>query len=206
VRRVLRRALPSCKLYAVTGAPVIVNDRIPMLVATLLRELGEDPHRDGLVDTPDRVARAWREMTEGYRQDAAAILDATFDVGPYDQMVVVRDIEFWSLCEHHLLPFHGMATVGYLPGDRVVGLSKIGRLVNCFARRLQVQERLTQQIADAMNEHLKPKGVGVLINATHTCMAMRGVRLGADMVTSALLGRFRDDAVLRSEFLALAGR
>ncbi len=170
----------------------------------LLFRLGEDPQRDGLRETPARVARAWRELTEGYAQDPQVILDATFDVGPYDQMVVVRDIEFWSLCEHHLLPFHGMACVGYLPSKRVVGLSKIGRLVQCFARRLQVQERMTQQVAEAMHSTLEPLGVGVIVRATHTCMAMRGVRLGGEMVTSALLGRFREDAILRAEFLTLA--
>lgn len=182
-----------------------LRDPIESHVIGLLDLLGEDVDRDGLRDTPARVARAWRELTEGYKQDPAAILDTTFEMGKYDQMVVVRDIEFWSLCEHHLLPFHGRACVGYLPDERVVGLSKLGRLVQCFARRLQVQERMTQEIADAVAKHLAPLGVGVVVQASHTCMAMRGIRLGADMLTSALLGKFRDDATMRAEFLTLAG-
>jgi GTP cyclohydrolase I len=180
-------------------------DPIRANVASILTHLGEDLGRDGLSDTPARVARALREMTEGYHQDPAAILATTFGVA-YDEMVVVRDIEFWSLCEHHLLPFHGTATVGYLPGERVVGLSKIGRLVQCFARRLQVQERMTQEIAEAMNTHLEPAGVGVVLRASHSCMAMRGIRLGGEMVTSAMLGKFRDDGKVRSEFLNLGGQ
>lgn len=188
-----------------TLLPGRIPGTIEATAELLLVQLGENVHREGLRHTPERVARAWRELTEGYDQDPAEILDTTFDVGPYDQMVVVRDIEFWSLCEHHLLPFHGTACVGYLPGERVVGLSKIGRLVQCFARRLQVQERMTQQVAEAMETTLKPLGVGVIIRASHTCMAMRGAKLDADMLTSALLGRFRDDAVMRAEFLMLAG-
>ena len=191
-------ALPPRGVYA-------LRDPIESHVIGLLDLLGEDVDRDGLRDTPARVARAWRELTEGYKQDPAAILDTTFEMGKYDQMVVVRDIEFWSLCEHHLLPFHGRACVGYLPDERVVGLSKLGRLVQCFARRLQVQERMTQEIADAVAKHLAPLGVGVVVQASHTCMAMRGIRLGADMLTSALLGKFRDDATMRAEFLTLAG-
>lgn len=180
------------------------DDPAPYHIRALLIGLGEDPDRDGLKRTPQRVAAAYREMTAGYQLDPADILSTTFDVA-YDEMVVVRGIEFWSLCEHHLMPFHGTATVGYLPRERVVGLSKIGRLVQCFARRLQVQERMTQQIADAMQEHLNPVGVGVVIHASHTCMAMRGVKLAGEMVTSSMLGAFREDGRARTEFLALGG-
>jgi GTP cyclohydrolase I len=173
-------------------------------VDVLLRYVGEDPVRLGLLGTPDRVARSLREMTSGYRDDPAGILATTF-AERSDEMVLVRDIEFWSLCEHHLLPFHGTATVGYLPRDNVVGLSKLARVVHCFARRLQVQERLTTQIASAVMDNLEPLGVGVVVRATHLCMAARGVRSPSTMVTSALLGVMRD-ADPRAEFLALAGR
>lgn len=178
-------------------------ERALSAVRDLLLHVGEDPDRDGLVDTPDRVARAFEEMTAGYREDPSLILARVFDV-PYDEMVVVRDIEFWSLCEHHLLPFHGTATVGYLPHGKVVGLSKIPRLVQCYARRLQVQERMTQQIAEAMEEHLDPLGVGVVVRAHHTCMGARGIKCDAHMVTSCLLGAMRDHGV-REEFLRLTG-
>ncbi|PIR22070.1 MAG: GTP cyclohydrolase I FolE [Deltaproteobacteria bacterium CG11_big_fil_rev_8_21_14_0_20_45_16] len=168
-------------------------------VRHILEYIGEDPNREGLLKTPSRVVRAYGELTEGYRQDPAKILSTTFSE-TCNEMIVVRDINFWSLCEHHLLPFSGKAIVGYLPKDRIVGLSKIGRIVHCFSRRLQVQEKLTQQIADAIMEHLNPMGVGVIISATHQCMAMRGIRTPAEMVTSCLLGQFLEPAT-RAEFL-----
>lgn len=186
-----------------SATPGPTPDPLAELVVELLDELGQDAHSDGLRDTPRRVAESLRELTEGYRMDPAAILRTTFAV-TYDEMVVVRGIEFWSLCEHHMLPFHGVVTVGYLPDERVVGLSKIPRLVACFARRLQIQERLTQQIAESMQENLNPLGVGVVVQATHTCMAMRGIRVTAPMITSSLLGRVREDPRTRAEFLALA--
>lgn len=173
-------------------------------VVRQLEMIGEDPKREGLKDTPTRYLKALKELTHGYGEDPSKLLAKVFDE-PYDEMVVVKEIGFWSLCEHHLLPFHGSATVAYVPNGRVVGLSKIPRLVNAFARRLQVQERLTHQIAHAMQEHLNPLGVGVIIRATHTCMAMRGVKSDGSMVTSCLLGCFRDDPRARQEFLNFAG-
>lgn len=168
-------------------------------VRNILKFIGEDPSREGLIKTPHRVVKAFQELTEGYSQDPKQILSTTFSA-EYDEMVVVKKIQFWSLCEHHLLPFHGTATVGYLPRDRVVGLSKIGRLVHCFSKRLQIQEQMTQQIAHAMMEHLNPRGVGVIVEATHQCMAMRGVKTPAVMTTSCLLGEFRKPET-RAEFL-----
>lgn len=173
-------------------------------VRTLLRFVGDDPDRDGLLDTPERVARALREMTAGYDEDPAAILSRTFEESS-DEMIVIRGITFYSTCEHHLLPFHGAAAVAYLPG-KVVGLSKLARLVNCYARRLQIQERLTREIADAIENHLESRGTAVLIRAHHLCMGCRGVRQPeSEMVTSAMRGVFREDAVARSEFFRLAG-
>ena len=171
-------------------------------VASILRFIGEDPRREGLVDTPARVVRAWREMTGGYREDPAEILSRTFDETS-DELILLRGISFYSTCEHHLLPFYGEACVGYLPG-KVVGISKLARLVNCFAHRLQVQERMTRQIADAIEQHLEARGVGVVIRAHHLCMGCRGVRQQeTDMVTSSMLGTLRTDATSRSEFLQL---
>ena len=183
------------------------GSQIPTAIRTLLAELGEDPDREGLAGTPDRVRRMYAELTDGYRTDPETLLnDAAFDVD-YDEMVVVRDIEFYSLCEHHLLPFFGKAHVGYLPSGRVIGLSKIPRAVDMFAHRLQVQERLTQQVATFLMERLEPKGVACVIEATHLCTVMRGVRKQeATMVTSAMLGTFRRDAKTRAEFLAFIGR
>jgi len=180
---------------------------IPDAIRTLLAELGEDPSRDGLRGTPDRVRRMYAELTDGYRTDPATIFNgADFEVD-YDEMVVVRDIEFYSLCEHHLLPFFGKAHVGYLPRGRVIGLSKIPRVVDMYAHRLQVQERLTQQVATFLMERLEPKGVACVIEATHLCTVMRGVRKQeATMVTSAMLGTFRRDARTRGEFLTFIGR
>jgi GTP cyclohydrolase I len=188
------------------------NDNVPGrelegAVRTLLAEIGEDPARDGLVNTPQRVRRMYAELTEGYRTDPDQLINgACFEVD-YDEMVVVRDMEFFSLCEHHLLPFIGKAHVGYLPRGRVIGLSKIPRIVDMYAHRLQVQERMTKQVADFLMERLDPKGVACVIEASHLCTVMRGVRKQqATMVTSAMLGTFRRDARTRSEFLTLIGR
>lgn len=176
-------------------------------VQTLLRYVGEDPQRDGLVKTPDRVARAWMEMTEGYAMSAGAILSTTFE-GDSDEMVVLKDIDFNSVCEHHLLNFAGKAHIAYMPkGGRIVGLSKLARIVDVYAKRLQVQERLTQQVAGAILEHLKPDGVAVVIEGRHSCMCVRGVRKdGATMVTSALHGVFRSDPATRAEFMSLISK
>jgi GTP cyclohydrolase I len=172
-------------------------------VGQLLEACGEDVTREGLRGTPGRVARMLAEMTSGKDQDPAAILGTVFTEF-CDEMILVRDIPFWSLCEHHLLPFFGTVVVGYVPqGQRVVGLSKIPRLVQCFARRLQIQERLTTQIATTLLEYLTPRGVGVLVTGQHTCMQMRGIASPGTMITSALLGVFRE-APARAEFLALA--
>lgn len=173
-------------------------------VMQLLEIVGEDPTRDGLIETPQRVVKALREMTSGYHEDPAAILSKQFEVGNVDEMVVVRGIEFTSLCEHHLLPFVGTATVAYVPKARVVGLSKLARLVDVFARRLQVQERLTREVAEALMSNVDAKGVGVVAEAQHACMSCRGVKKVATMVTSCLLGDMRDDAKMRAEFLSLA--
>lgn len=173
-------------------------------VVRILQHVGEDPEREGLRDTPGRVLRAFTEMTAGYGEDPAAILSTVFDE-QHDQMVVLSGIEFTALCEHHLLPFVGTATVGYVPNGKVVGLSKLARLVECFARRLQVQERMTNQVAQAVMEHLQPLGVGVIIEAHHSCMGCRGVRKpSAVMKTSALAGIMRWDSTARGEFLRLA--
>lgn len=171
-------------------------------VVRLLQFLNEDPTRDGLIETPRRVVKALKEMTSGYDKNISEILGVTFDVD-CDEMVVVKDIPFSSLCEHHMLPFTGTATVGYIPGTRVVGLSKIARLVDAYAKRLQVQERLTEQIADAMENYLDPIGVGVIINAHHSCMSLRGVGKTGTMHTSALRGVMRTKPEARAEFLAL---
>lgn len=177
---------------------------IAELVHGMLSRLGEDPSRDGLVQTPMRAERAMRFLTSGYTMDLKKIVNgALFDV-EYDEMVIVRDIEFFSLCEHHLLPFYGKAHVAYLPSKKVIGLSKLPRIVDMFARRLQVQERLTQQIARTVKEVLDPRGVGVIIEARHFCMMMRGVeKQHSGTVTSAMLGAFRDHKETRDEFLAL---
>jgi GTP cyclohydrolase IA len=174
-------------------------------VRDLLRGLGEDPSRDGLLKTPARVAKALKELTSGYTQDIDALFkEALFEVD-YSEMVIVKDIQFYSLCEHHMLPFFGSATVAYIPHGKVAGLSKIPRLVRIFASRLQVQERMTQQIAETLQKHLKPLGVGVILSARHLCMEMRGARSQlSPTVTSAMLGCFRRDPRTRDEFLKLA--
>lgn len=171
-------------------------------VVRLLQFIGEDVGRDGLKETPARVCKALNEMTQGYFQDPGEILSKTFDES-YDEVVVLKGIPFTSLCEHHLLPFIGTADVGYIPG-KVVGLSKLARLVDCFAMRLQLQERMTRQIADSLMTHLNAKGAAVIVRAVHSCMACRGIKkAGAEMVTSAMLGLFRDDPKARGEFLEL---
>ena len=171
-------------------------------VRALLTMMGENPQREGLLRTPERVCEALAEMTAGYALDPAEVLATTFGES-YDEMVVIKDYPFVSLCEHHLLPFSGVAKVAYIPVDRVVGLSKLGRLVDCFARRLQIQERLTKQIGEALDEVLAPEGSAVVLRATHQCMAYRGVNKSAEMVTSYVSGAFRDDGVVRAEFLSL---
>lgn len=171
-------------------------------VVRLLQSIGEDPTRDGLRDTPRRVHAALRELTEGRDVQAEVLLSTTFDER-HDEMVVLSQIPFWSLCEHHLMPFHGHVAIGYLPNGKVVGLSKLARLVESHARRLQVQERMTEGIVSDLVEHLKPKGAGCVIEANHTCMAMRGVRSEGLMTTSALAGLFREESAVKSEFLAL---
>jgi GTP cyclohydrolase IA len=173
----------------------------------ILRALGEDPDRDGLLSTPDRSEKALRYLTSGYSADVRQIVNgALFDV-KYDEVVIVRDIEFFSLCEHHLLPFFGKMHVAYLPDQKVIGLSKIPRLVDAFARRLQIQERLTQQVAETIQELVNPIGVGVICEARHFCMMMRGVeKQHSGAITSAMLGAFRDNKETRNEFLSLVGQ
>ncbi|HXK21076.1 MAG TPA: GTP cyclohydrolase I FolE [Myxococcota bacterium] len=182
-------------------------DPIERLVTQMLKELGEDPGRDGLLRTPSRVARAMRFFTQGYSQDPVAILnDALFDVS-YDEMVIVKDIDFYSLCEHHLLPFFGRAHVAYVPNGKVLGLSKIPRVVEMFSHRLQVQERLTTQIAETLQRVLEPKGVAVVVEAIHLCMMMRGVQQqNASAVTSSVHGVFQQDSKTRQEFMDLIRR
>jgi GTP cyclohydrolase I len=172
-------------------------------VRTLIRWAGEIPAREGLLDTPARVVRAYEEWFEGYEQDPVEMLQRTFEeVGGYDDIVVLRDIPFESCCEHHMAAIRGIVHIGYLPRGRVVGISKLARVVDAFAHRLQVQERLTAQIADALEAVLEPRAVGVVIKATHACMTTRGVRKhGVSMVTSRMLGAFRDDPATRHEFL-----
>jgi GTP cyclohydrolase I len=183
------------------------NGRIEAAVHDILLEIGEDPEREGLRATPDRMHRMYHELTAGYHVDPDRLINrAVFDVD-YSEMVVVKDIPFYSLCEHHLLPFFGSAHVAYVPDGRVIGLSKIPRVVEMYARRLQVQERMTQQVADFLMERLAPKGVGVVLEATHLCAAMRGVRKpGTTMTTAAVLGLFRRNDKTRAEFFAHIAR
>ena len=174
------------------------------LIKELLLEPGEDPSREGLQRTPERVARSWEFLTSGYRQSVEEIVNDAVFSDDYNQMVVVRNIELFSMCEHHLLPFYGKAHVAYIPNGKIIGLSKIPRIVNMFARRLQIQERLTQQIAETLQELLQPNGTAVIIEARHLCMVMRGVeKQNSEMVTSAMLGEFHDDMETRTEFLKL---
>ena len=186
---------------------VDVPDDVQQAVRTLIRWAGDDPDREGLLDTPQRVARAWREYARGYEEDPARHLSRTFEeVGGYDEIVLLRDIPFQSHCEHHLAPIIGKAAIAYLPNERVVGISKLARVLHGFARRLQVQERLTAQVADTIWEHLNPQGVAVVIEATHACMTARGVSTpDVLMTTSRMMGVFREDERSRREVLALMG-
>lgn len=174
-------------------------------IRTLIRWAGDNPTREGLLETPDRVARAWEEMFQGYREDPVAFLRGTFEeIDGYDEMVILRDIRVESHCEHHLMPIVGHVHIAYLPNKRVVGISKLVRLIDVYAKRLQIQEKLTAQIATCLNDVLRPRGVGVIVNAVHHCMTTRGVhKPGVAMVTSQMLGAFRDDARTRREFLAI---
>lgn len=180
---------------------------IARLMAQVLERLGEDPSREGLVRTPLRSEKALTFLTSGYTMDLDRIVNGALFSVKYDEMVIVKDIEFFSLCEHHLLPFFGKVHVAYVPRDKVIGLSKIPRIVDMFARRLQVQERLTQEVAETLQRVLNPKGVGVICEARHFCMMMRGVeKQNSVMVTSSVLGTFRESQATREEFLALVGR
>ena len=176
-------------------------------VRTLLRWAGDDPAREGLLGTPDRVVRAYEEWFAGYNEDPVAILERTFEeTEGYDEMVVLRDIRFESYCEHHVAPIIGVAHCAYLPDRRVVGISKIARVIELYAKRLQIQEKMTAQIANAIQDVLRPRGVAVVVDATHQCMTTRGVRKpGVSMITSQMLGAFREDAATRREFLAVIG-
>ena len=184
-----------------------VPENVKEAIRTLIRWAGDDPEREGLLDTPRRVACAWREYARGYREDPAVHLSRTFEeVGGYDEIVLLKDIPFQSHCEHHMAPIIGKASIAYLPKDKVVGISKLARVLHGFARRLQVQERLTAQVADAICQHLQPKGVAVVIEASHACMTARGVQTpGVMMTTSRMMGTFREDERSRREVLALMG-
>ncbi|WP_323800735.1 GTP cyclohydrolase I FolE [Parasphingorhabdus sp.] len=184
-----------------------VPDEVQDAVRTLLRWSGEDPEREGLIDTPKRVARAWKEYCEGYAENPAMHLARTFEeVGGYDELVLLKDIPFHSHCEHHMAPIIGKASIAYMPTDKVVGISKLARVLHGFARRLQVQERLTAEVAKCIWDNLKPAGVAVVIEARHSCMTARGVRTpGVSMTTSRLLGCFLDDARSREEVMSLMG-
>ena len=184
-----------------------MTDKIEVITKQLLEEIGEDPNREGLLKTPSRVSKAWSFFSKGYKQDLNRIInDAIFEENAKD-MVIVRDIEFFSLCEHHLIPFFGKAHVGYIPNGKVIGLSKIPRIIDMFSRRLQVQERLTHQIADAINSVLNPKGVSVVMEGRHMCMQMRGVeKQNSFTSTSAMSGQFKKSSETRSEFLSIINR
>ena len=180
------------------------DGKVAELIAKILQELGEDVEREGLERTPERVEKALRYFTSGYDKDAKEILNGAMFVEDYDEMVIVKDIDFFSLCEHHLIPFFGRCHVAYMPNRKIIGLSKIPRLVEMFSRRLQVQERLTTQIANTLNEALQPRGVAVVVEAIHLCMLMRGVeKQNSRAITSAMLGAFRDRPETRAEFMAL---
>ena len=194
-------------LAAREAQKIPVPDEVQEAVRTLLRWAGDDPEREGLLDTPKRVARAWKEYCEGYAENPAMHLARTFEeVGGYDELVLLKDIPFHSHCEHHMAPIIGKASIAYMPTDRVVGISKLARVLHGFARRLQVQERLTAEVAKCIWDNLKPHGVAVVIEASHSCMTARGVRTpGVGMNTSRLLGCFLDDARSRKEVMSLMG-
>jgi GTP cyclohydrolase I len=192
----------------IADAPdIAIPDQVLGAVRTLIEWAGDDPDREGLLDTPRRVAKAWREYARGYREDPGQHLQRTFEeVGGYDEIVLLRDIPFQSHCEHHMAPIIGKAHIAYLPRDKVVGISKLARVLHGFARRLQVQERLTAEVADAIWSHLNPQGVAVVIEASHACMTARGVGTpGVLMTTSRMMGVFREDQRSRREVLALMG-
>ena len=180
--------------------------RAMYLVGELLNYIGEDPEREGLKETPKRVIKMYEEIFSGYRQDPERILEKTFNDENHHELVIVKEIKFFSHCEHHMVPFHGVVHIGYIPNGSVVGISKLARLVECFARRLQIQERMTSQIADTIVKVLQPQGVAVVVEAEHMCMTMRGVKApGTKTVTAAMRGEFHDDVALRNEFYSLIG-
>ena len=181
-----------------------INKNIEELTKKLLKEIGENPEREGLLKTPHRVAKSWGFLTSGYKKDLDALVNKAIFHEDYDEMVLIKDIEYYSMCEHHLLPFFGRAHVAYIPDGKILGLSKIPRIVDLFSRRLQVQERMTQEIADTLNDVLDPKGVAVVVEGQHMCMQMRGVQnKNSYATTSHMLGIFREDAKTRKEFLHL---
>ena len=184
-----------------------VPEHVQDAIRTLIRWAGDDPEREGLLDTPKRVARAWREYCQGYGEDPAIHLERIFEeVGGYDEVVLLKDIPFQSHCEHHMAPIIGKAAIAYLPRDHVVGISKLARVLHGFARRLQIQERLTAEVAQCIWQHLKPHGVAVVVEASHACMTARGVRTpGVSMITSRMMGTFLDDERTRAEVLKLMG-
>ncbi|HIG51685.1 MAG TPA: GTP cyclohydrolase I FolE [Candidatus Marinimicrobia bacterium] len=178
--------------------------KIEKLIEELLLEIGEDPKREGLIKTPERVAKAWKFLAKGYKQELGTVINEAIFTEEYDEMVTVKDIDFFSLCEHHLLPFFGKAHVSYIPNGKIIGLSKIPRIVDMFGRRLQVQERMTHQIAETINDVLSPKGVAVVLEGEHMCMQMRGVeKQNSYATTSAMIGQFRKDSKTRDEFLKI---
>ena len=178
--------------------------KIEELISELLFQIGEDPEREGIVNTPERVAKAWKFLANGYKQDLKLIINNAIFIESYDEMVTVKDIDFFSLCEHHLLPFFGKAHVSYLPNGKIIGLSKIPRIVEMYSRRLQVQERMTQQIAESLNDVLNPKGVAVVLEGQHMCMQRRGVeKQNSYATTSSMTGQFRKDSKTRDEFLKI---
>ena len=188
-------------------SPAMPSESVETAVAAILRALDPEPEREGLERTPARVARALAYMTQGYEQDPKAVINGALFTEQYSEMIVVRDIDFYSLCEHHILPFFGKAHVAYLPRNHIVGISKIARLVEVYARRLQVQERMTTQIAKTIDEQMKPLGVAVVLEAEHLCMRMRGVeKQNSFVVTSAMLGGFRTNQETRAEFMNLIGK
>jgi GTP cyclohydrolase I len=197
---------PAKNYSSVVDRPSI--DEARAAVRTLIRWAGDDPDREGLLDTPDRVVRSYEEYYSGYGQDPVAILQRTFEeTDGYDEMVVLKDVEISSHCEHHMAPIIGRVHIGYLPDKSVVGISKLARIVDVYARRLQIQEKMTAQIADALDEVIRPRGVGVVVEAVHHCMTTRGIqKRGVTMVTSRMLGSFRSDPKTRREFLAVIGQ
>jgi len=179
-------------------------EKVKLNVSSILEQIGEDPNREGLLKTPERVAKAYKHLTSGYTKNIEEVLNGAIFTEKYDEMIIVKDIEFYSLCEHHMLPFYGKVHVAYIPNGKIVGLSKIPRIVDVFARRLQVQERMTQEIGNTLNEYLQPLGVAVVAEAYHMCMMMRGVeKQSSSTITSAMFGAFKNASKTRTEFLDL---